>query len=254
MIHKGFLLYDLLTHKVFTSRDVKFFPETYPFSTPVTEDAAPSLPLVEITGEDVALDSDEETASADRSCTEEPPINDHQANIQPAASDIVPLRRSTRSHHPPSWMKDYIGTVQTGATILPSTSLTPSTFPYFISPNLSSSYITYLFNILTIHEPTSYTEASSHPEWVQAMQDELNALESNHTWDLVPLPAGKRPIGNKWVYKLKLKANGDVDRCKARLVAKGFTQEPGIDYQEVFSPVTKLVTIRVLFALASSMA
>lgn len=86
------------------------------------------------------------------------------------------------------------------------------------------------------------------------MQEELDALESSHTWDLLPLPAGKKPIGNKWVSKLKLKANGEVDRCKARLVAKGFNQEHGIDYHEVFFPVAKLVTIRVFFVVASSCA
>lgn len=85
------------------------------------------------------------------------------------------------------------------------------------------------------------------------MHDELDAMESNHTWNLVHLPAGKKPIGNKWVYKLRLKGNGEVDRCKTRLVAKGFNQEQGTDYPEVSSPVAKLVAIRVLFVVASSL-
>lgn len=84
------------------------------------------------------------------------------------------------------------------------------------------------------------------------MQSELNALTQNHTWDLVPLPPGKRLVGCKWVFKLKLKADGSLERHKARLVAKGFTQEHGIDFHETFSPVVKMTTIRCIIALAAS--
>lgn len=151
-------------------------------------------------------------------------------------------------------MQDYIGTLQTDGELVQSSSLTPSTFPYVISPHLSQPYVSYLFNITVVQEPSSYQVARSQPQWVKAMEQELAALESNKTWELVSLPTGKRAIGNKWVYKLKLKPNGEVDRCKARLVAQGFNQKQGIDYQEVFSPVAKLVTIRLLFAIASSLS
>ncbi|KAL0416885.1 UNVERIFIED_CONTAM: Retrovirus-related Pol polyprotein from transposon RE1 [Sesamum latifolium] len=75
------------------------------------------------------------------------------------------------------------------------------------------------------------------------MHQEIIALEKNHTWDVVPLPLDKRPIGNKWVYKLKVKNDGSVERCKVRLVAKGFNQIEGVDYVDCFSPVAKAVTI-----------
>lgn len=84
------------------------------------------------------------------------------------------------------------------------------------------------------------------------MNSELSALESNNTWTLTTLPAGKMPIGSKWVYKTKLKVDGTVERLKARQVAKGYNQEYGVDYHEVFSPVAMLVTARFLVAMATS--
>lgn len=84
------------------------------------------------------------------------------------------------------------------------------------------------------------------------MDKELTALEENNTWTIMPLPPNKKPIGSKWVYKVKLKPNGTVERYKARLVAKGYNQRFRIDYLESFSPVAKVVTVRILLSLSTS--
>ena len=83
------------------------------------------------------------------------------------------------------------------------------------------------------------------------MQTELVALEANNTWTLQPLPLGKVPIGSKWVFKVKLRFDGFLERYKAGLVAKGYNQQEGFDYFETFSLVAKFVTIRSLLAIAT---
>jgi len=101
------------------------------------------------------------------------------------------------------------------------------------------------------HEPSSFTKATKDPKCQRAMESELTALMENHTWDVVPLPSHRKPIGCKWVYKIKFKSDGSIERYKARLVAKGFTQREGFDYHETFSLVAKEVTIRSFLSVAA---
>ncbi|GKC83867.1 ribonuclease H-like domain-containing protein [Tanacetum coccineum] len=100
----------------------------------------------------------------------------------------------------------------------------------------------FIANINMSFEPKSYEEAAFDKNWVQAMNDEMEALHENNSWDLVDLPKNRKAIGSKWVYKIKHKSTWEIDRYKARLVAKWFNQREGIDYEETFSPVVKMGT------------
>lgn len=101
-------------------------------------------------------------------------------------------------------------------------------------------------------EPNSVEDALRDRKWAAAMESEHQALLRNKTWHLVPRPKGRNVIGCKWVYKVKRKADGTIDRYKAGLVAKGFKQRYGIDYEDTFSPVVKAATIRLILAVAVS--
>ncbi|CAL2227861.1 unnamed protein product [Prunus armeniaca] len=101
-------------------------------------------------------------------------------------------------------------------------------------------------------EPTCYSQAFKQHEWRNAMVQECNALQRCGTWKLVPYHPQMNLLPNKWVFKLKQRANGSIERYKARLVANRFHQKPGIDYTETFSPVVKHSTIRLVLSLEVS--
>lgn len=104
----------------------------------------------------------------------------------------------------------------------------------------------------TPEEPTSIRDTLLDPCWLAAMNNEVEALHRNKTWHLVPPPKGKNLIDCKWIYKVKRKSDGSIDRYKARLVAKGFKQRYEIDYEDTFSPVVKAATIRLILSIAVS--
>ena len=89
------------------------------------------------------------------------------------------------------------------------------------------------------------------PFWKEAIKSELHSILTNHTWDLVDLPKGCKPIKCKWIFGKKLRPDGTIDKFKARLVVVGYAQRKDIDYFDTYSPVTKIATIRTLVALAA---
>ena len=94
-------------------------------------------------------------------------------------------------------------------------------------------------------------ETLADPDWVLAMQEELNQFERQEVWALVPRPNRKSTIGTRWVFRNKLDGDGIVVRNKARLVAKGYSQEEGIDYDETYALVARLEAIKIFLAFAA---
>jgi hypothetical protein len=106
-------------------------------------------------------------------------------------------------------------------------------------------------HMVSSNESASFIEAMHNPSWRKAMMEEMDSIEENGTWSLVDLPPGRKPIGVKWVFKVKRDEHKAVSKHKARLVMKGYTQRHGIDYDEVFTSVARLDSVRLLIALAA---
>ncbi|CAN1778901.1 Retrovirus-related Pol polyprotein from transposon RE1 [Linum perenne] len=251
---KGYKLYDIHSHHFVVSRDVTFHETIFPFlyapsnpstisspepavsffppagsvgGQPIQQPAPPFQPTIpEHTSptpkptsspsqiqptsspSQIQLDSysdDELTSSHD---------SEHENSAHENSADPIP-RRSQRSRTLPTYLKDYH--LNASLSTCPSKHHISQSISY---KNLSPSYKVFALNIITQKEPDTYFEAVQEPCWVKAITEELSALQENQTWDLVSLPHGKKAVGNRWVFKIKHKPDGSVERYKARLVAK----------------------------------
>ncbi|GJW35251.1 retrovirus-related pol polyprotein from transposon TNT 1-94 [Tanacetum coccineum] len=130
-----------------------------------------------------------------------------------------------------------------------TTYLVPSTPNTRIHKDHSLDHV--IGDVQSGEEPKKVIQALKDPSWIEAMQEELLQFKLQQVWTLVDLPHGKRAISTKWVYKNKKDERGIMIRNKARLVTQGYTQEEGIDYDEVFAPVARIEAIRLFLAYAS---
>ncbi|KAG4036606.1 hypothetical protein PC123_g27825 [Phytophthora cactorum] len=121
------------------------------------------------------------------------------------------------------------------------------------TPTKKKNLVTKMKTTVDLSEPSTFQEAVNGPDqvhWRKAIRAELKSMRLRGVFRAAKLPNGQRAIGTKWVFKIKRKADGSIEKYKARLVAKGFKQKYGIDYTETFSPVVKYVTLRMVIAIA----
>jgi len=238
--YKGFVLFDIHSREIFISRHVSFHENVLPYPQNPSS-ATHDWKYFTISSNIVPLSSIDQSPSPSLPVIDDilPPLS------HSSVPNNVPVspRKSTRTRTPHSHLQDYV-----------CNSSHTSTYPLsnYISYNyVSANHASFVLSLQTHPEPHTYVEASKHDYWKQAMQVELLALEKTCTWDIVDLPPHAKPIGYRWIFKVKHHADGSVERYKARLVAKGYTQIEGLDYFDTYSLVAKMTTVRLVIALAS---
>ncbi|GJW26796.1 retrotransposon protein, putative, ty1-copia subclass [Tanacetum coccineum] len=182
-------------------------------------------------GRNVELDDEDILPSEN---TSEHPIEEESlAPIVSQEEDVVPVRRSVRTHKAPN-------------RLCLNVEIDPDRLSFNIEVEEHS--------LGDLNEPANYKAALSDPEfekWLVAMNEEMQSMNDNKVWKLVVLPPNAKVVKSKWIYKKKTDMDGKVYIYKARLVAKGFTQTYGVDYEETFSPVADIRAIRILIAIAA---
>ncbi|KAG7530454.1 Reverse transcriptase RNA-dependent DNA polymerase, partial [Arabidopsis thaliana x Arabidopsis arenosa] len=180
---------------------------------------------------EIPSDHEEETTLSEE---ENLSTSDHNEGSTSQEAPIA-LRRSERLKFPPSNWKNTRVYYNSQAVAHPIQAVcTIAHFP--------EEHQVFLGQIDQHWIPQTYEEAIQHQVWRDAIAAERQAMEHNHTWEEGELPRGKKAVTSKWVFTIKYKSNGDIERYKARLVARGFTQTYGEDYRDTFAPVAKLHT------------
>jgi hypothetical protein len=219
---KAYRLYNPITKRICISRDV-VFDEHSSYDWESTDKGNPMALELENNGK---ADAEEDAHSGEGEC-ESGSMDQVTETLLPETSE-TPIHSMHISRRKPAWMIDYTS----GEELADEDSLAH-------------------LALFAESDPITFDEAIKDSKWRKAMDAEIEAIERNHTWELAELPEGEKTVGVKWIYRTKLNERGEVDKFKARLVAKGYTQRYGIDYSEVFAPVARHDTIRMIISLAA---
>jgi hypothetical protein len=212
--HKAYRLVDVDANKVSFSRDVVFDDEVGPFHTPpafrvteqpeVIEDSGVKLPIAPPKGGEYSENDDEESKQ-DESPSSVISVHSEAGSPSHGGNTDFASRDSKR----PKWWHNTIGDVWIGEMIKGISSRGKS------KQQTGTFNFALMANIKEIYEPQVFKEAKGRPEWEKAMEVKHESLMKNQTWDLTALPSRKKPIGCKWVYKVKYKADGTLNKYKA---------------------------------------
>ena len=226
---KGYKMFNPLTKEVTISRDV-VFDESEPWDWGKTKEDVKNDVLDWGEAYEEICDQDEESEVETNSNRDEAELNEENAgDVENTSNDeAVSPTRERRERRVPSYLKDYTS-----------------------GEGLSYDEVQNFAMFSSTNDPLFYQQAVKSKNWREAMDLEIEAINKNKTWKLVNAPSGAKVIGVKWVYRTKLNKNGKIDKCKASLVAKGYAQEKGIDYNEVYAPVARWDTIRLIISLAA---
>ncbi|GJS06409.1 retrovirus-related pol polyprotein from transposon TNT 1-94 [Tanacetum coccineum] len=247
---KGYTLLNLFTHTRFVSRNVIFYEHIFPYSKSSMSQIMKPIP----------------TPSSSLWYEDFEAFNTHPFIIEPIAPSVLPNTQDAADYDvPDAQTTDFPNTHQAAEpvtpkvqTLVPSTSFQP-TAPVVETRRSARQHVppTWLKDFVTSSHVPRANQVSLAPlqhtfqVFLCALAAQLKALELNGTWELTVLPSGKKAIDCHWIFKTKLKADGSKDKKKARLVVNGNRQGQGIDYEETFAPVAKMVTIKALLAIAA---
>jgi hypothetical protein len=243
--HKGYRCLHVPSGRIFISRNVVFDETLFPFKTsiPASSNSPTSLPLslpssIQVPSPFPPESSSSSPLSVSSSSNGLPaaPVAS-TVPVLPADPVVPPVAPPAPSHPMRTRSKNAIHKPKS----LP---------PDFLAKPPPKAFVSTTGPLEV--EPTCFTLASKSPHWRAAMNAEFTALMHNGTWSLVPPKPNMNLVGCKWVFRIKHKPDGSIERYKARLVAKGFHQQHGVDYGDTFSPVIKPTTIRIVLSLAVS--
>ena len=277
--HTTYRLYHPASRRVVKSRSVTFFENNLPMGpvrrTPV-EGEIEAEPTISPGPNDTSPILDHTDTPTDPSPPPKPPRAPRKPIVDP---NSAPTRRSSRDRAPSDMLKQTEAYLRHESAKKEANRLTEekrrqrreektkrndmqTDDPTIDSADNHNTHeqahmalLTHVAFTLIDGEPENYREAMKSEEWQEwnkAMEYEMDALEKNGTWELVPPPDDREPIGSKWTYRYKFNGDGDITKHRARLVAQGFSQQPGIDFNETHAPVARFESFRIILALAAS--